>query len=135
MISRWKKNLLIIIMVINILPMGAVFVLYRIAMATDLPGRGNGPQDAFRHTYSSALTARYISPKAVELVSFLCERDHNSPMDLMDIHNNKIGAKIGIGEGPIYETVAKKVQEGQIDAKDADVVTWLAKSYWDGDGF
>ncbi|MBC7429022.1 MAG: hypothetical protein H7336_10445 [Bacteriovorax sp.] len=129
---NWKKYLLILCTLAILLPAAAVFVLYRIAMATGLPGRGNGPQDAFRHTFSSALTARYISPYAVEFVGFVCERDHTSPSDLMDIHNNKIGMEIGMGDGPLYETVVKKVQEGQINATDEDVVRWLAQPFWDG---
>ena len=128
---NWKKYFLLICLLALTLPLGAIFVLYRIAMATGLPGRGKGPQDAFRHTFSSALTSRYISPYAVTFVSYVCERNHKSPSDLMDIHNNKIGSKIGVEDGPLYETVAKKVKEGRVNAIEDDVVTWLPESLWD----
>ena len=111
--------------------MGAVVTLYRIAMATDLPGRRGGPQDAFRHTFSTALTARYLSPKIVDFVTFATERDARSDFDKMDIHNNRIGTNIGLGKGPLYETVMKKIKEGQIDATDIDVVTWMPSNKWD----
>lgn len=127
-----KKQLLLgIIVLIVISPMVTVVFLYKLAMDTELPGRRGGPQDAFRHTYSTALTARYISPKAVELVTFLSERDLNSPFDQMDIHNNKIGTQIGQGLGDLYETVWEKVKAGKVNSEDKDVITWLPEKQWD----
>lgn len=49
----------------------------------------------------------------------------------MDIHNNKIGSRIGLGKGDLYETVMKKIKEGQINATDNDVITWLPENEWD----
>ncbi len=128
---KYKKPLIAIIILAIILPVGAVVVLYRIAMATGLPGRRGGPQDAFRHTFSTALTARYLSPKVVEFVTFATERDPSSHFDQMDIHNNRIGTNIGLGNAPLYETVTQKIKEGQINAKDIDVITWMPENEWD----
>lgn len=128
---KYKKPLIVFLILAIILPIGTVIVLYRIAMATELPGRRGGPQDAFRHTFSTALTARYLSPKVVELVTFATERDLSSPFDRMDIHNNRIGTNIGLGEGPLYETVMKKIKEGQVDATDVDIITWMPEKDWD----
>lgn len=125
------KKVIITLAILAFIPAVAIFVLYRIAMATDLPGRRGGPQDAFRHTFSTALTARYLSPKVVEFVTWATERDHSSPYDRMDIHNNRIGTNVGLGEGPLYETVMKKVLKGQIDAHDIDVITWMPEKDWD----
>lgn len=126
-----KKFFIYTIVLAIISPIVAVIVLYRIAMNTELPGRRGGPQDAFRHTYSTALTARYISPKAVELVTYLWERDPTSPFDQMDIHNNRIGTLIGLGEGELFDTVWNKVKSGQINSQDKDIVTWLPENKWD----
>ncbi len=126
-----KKVLLSLIVLVFLSPVITVVLLYRLAMATELPGRRGGPQDAFRHTYSTALTARYISPKAVELVTYLSEREHDSPFDQMDIHNNRIGTNIGLGDGDLYETVWKKIKEGRVNSSDKDVITWLPENQWD----
>ena len=129
---KTKKKIIIISLGATVtLPVAALMVLYLIAMNTNLPGRRGGMQDAFRHTYSTALTARYLSPKVVELVTFICEDDPNSKYDRMDIHNNKIGTRLGLSEGPLYETVMKKIAAGQINAQTEDVVTWLPEKEWD----
>lgn len=126
-----KKGLLFLLIFAIVSPLITVFILYRLAMATDLPGRRGGSQDAFRHTYSCALTARYLSPKVVEWVTTLTERDPHSLFDQMDRHNNRIGTQIGLGKGELYETVMKKVKSGQINATDQDVITWLPENKWD----
>ena len=126
-----KKGLLFLLIFAIVSPLITVFILYRLAMATDLPGRRGGPQDAFRHTYSCALTARYLSPKVVEWVTTLTERDPHSLFDQMDRHNNRIGTQIGLGKGELYETVMKKVKSGQINATDQDIITWLPENKWD----
>jgi len=126
-----KKTLVYLFVLVFLSPIVTVVLLYRLAMATELPGRRGGPQDAFRHTYSTALTARYISPKAVELVTYLSEREPDSPFDQMDIHNNRIGTQIGLGDGDLYERVWQKIKEGRIDSKDKDVITWLPENQWD----
>lgn len=127
-----RKNFLLSLIVLAFLsPIITVVLLYRLAMATELPGRRGGPQDAFRHTYSTALTARYISPKAVELVTYLSEREPDSPFDQMDIHNNRIGTMIGLEDGDLYETVWNKIKEGRVNSSDKDVITWLPENQWD----
>lgn len=126
-----KKYLITLLVLIFISPIIVVFFLYRLAMATELPGRKGGPQDAFRHTYSTALTSRYLSPLVVELVTFMCERDPTNHFDQMDIHNNKIGSRIGSDEGELYETVMKRVNAGQVNATDNSVITWLPEKEWD----
>ncbi len=126
-----KKSLISLLIVAVISPIIVVIILYRLAMSTGLEGRRGGPQDAFRHTYSCALTARYLSPKIVEIVTYLSESDPSSHFDQMDIHNNRIGTKIGLANGDLYETVMKKVKEGQVNARDENTITWLPEDEWD----
>lgn len=126
-----KKILISLLVLIFISPVIVVFCLYRLAMATDLPGRRGGPQDAFRHTYSTALTSRYLSPAIVEFVTYMCEDDQTDPYDQMDIHNNMIGTRIGLGSGDLYKTVMMKIKEGQINSTDKNIITWLPENQWD----
>lgn len=129
-----KKRFILFFIFLLGTPFLIAVVLYLIAMDTGLKGRRGGPQDAFRHTYSSALTARYVSPLAVEFFTYIWEREPEAPFDKMDIHNNKIGTKIGLSEGNIYETVSRKISEGQVNTEDPNTVTWLEEKKWD-DGF
>lgn len=108
--------------------------LYGIAMNTRLPGRSDGPQDAFRHTYASALVSRFLSPRVVELVTVVCERDDNSPSDRMDRHNNQLGMRIGQTNDDIFESVTEHVRNAEIEPVDSDVTFVLEKSNW-GNGF
>ena len=55
-----------------------VVSMYITAALSGLEGRRGGPQDAFRHMYSSALVSKFISPKAVDLVTYLTEPNLNS---------------------------------------------------------
>ena len=111
---------------------------YLVAYRTGLQGMRGGPQDAFRHTFASAVVARYASPKIVDWVSKVCERDPlNNREDAMDRHNNAIGKTIGIGlrnEGGslsvLYEAVSAAVDNGVIDAQNYEQITWLAPEHW-----
>lgn len=98
------------------------------AGSTGLKGRRGGPQDAFRHTYSSAVVARYLSPKAVELITALFERDPESIHNQMDINNNMAGIKVGLSSKPIYTEVFKMV-EGAMSNNQSDLII-LPKSMW-----
>lgn len=126
-----KKSVITLLIIAFISPIIVVFILYRFAMSTNLPGRRGGPQDAFRHTYSTALTARYLSPKVVELVTYMSETDPNSHFDQMDIHNNRIGTNIGLAKGDLYQEVMKKIKEGQVNSTDPGIVTWMPEDEWD----
>lgn len=126
-----KKSLIALVILGFLSPVIVVVILYRFAISTGLPGRRGGPQDAFRHTYSTALTARYLSPKVVELVTRFCETDPTSHFDQMDIHNNRIGTNIGLGSGELYFSVMKKIKEGKINSTDPDVITWMPEDEWD----
>lgn len=126
-----KKSLIALVILGFLSPVIVVVILYRFAMSTGLPGRRGGPQDAFRHTYSTALTARYLSPKVVELVTRFCETNPTSHFDQMDIHNNRIGTNIGLGSGELYSSVMKKIKEGKINSTDPDVITWMPEDEWD----
>ena len=109
-----------------------VLYFYITAHQTGLPGRRGGPQDAFRHIYASAVVSKYLSPKVIELVTNICERDDNDPHDIMDRHNNKIGVLIGKNSDSLYKTVLINVKRGKANAKDSGQVTWLSKDQWSG---
>jgi hypothetical protein len=51
----------------------------------------------------------------------------------MDIHNNRIGAKIGARAGAFREiepAVRQAVLNGRVHASDLDQITWLPKDQW-----
>jgi hypothetical protein len=97
-----------------------------------LKAGANGPLDAYRHTFASAVVAYTTSPKVVQVVSDVMERK-NRPANLMDKHNNAIGMRIGQqvkSLDEIHKRVVQKVENGTIDATDADQTTWLPPRYW-----
>jgi len=107
--------------------------LYFVAWQTRLEGMRGGPQDAFRHTFSSAIVAHYAGPIVVDWATMIFERDDTSAMDLMDRHNNAIGKRIGIeskGFREIYNQVSFAVQGGEVNTNTPDRVTWLERQYW-----
>lgn len=97
-----------------------------------LKAGANGPLDAYRHTFASAVVAYTTSPKVVQLVSKVMERK-NRPANLMDKHNNAIGMRIGQqvkSLDEIHARVLVKVESGTVNAADSDQTTWLPPQYW-----
>jgi hypothetical protein len=92
----------------------------------------NGPLDAYRHTLASAVVAYTSSPKVVRLVSLVMENKGTST-NVMDKHNNKIGAQIGAREqslADINAAVTTQIMRGCIDATSPTQSTWLPQKYW-----
>lgn len=126
-----KKKLIFGLLGIPVFCCAAMIIaFYLIAMNTGFPGRRGGPQDAFRHTFATAMVSRYFSPKAVEIVTLLCETDTDSPFDRMDIHNNRVGMLLGLTQAPIYGTVLEKIKAGAVNSEVDDQITWLVPENW-----
>lgn len=113
-----------------LIPVLFILNMYRISRGTGLEGPRGGPQDAFRHTYASAITARYLSPKIVKLVTYVAENDPNSKYDKMDIHNNNLGIQIGQSKNPIYETIFDKIKTAEKNPSDANTIFILEQNLW-----
>lgn len=97
-----------------------------------LHGGKNGQLDAYRHTLASAVVAYTSSPKMVSLVTIMMERK-GKQANLMDRHNNAIGAQIGKNAAAFNElkpAVILTISQGAINATKATQITWLPQSYW-----
>ncbi len=111
-------------------PVIFLIYFYISAMQTGLPGRRGGPQDAFRHSYASAVVARYTHSNVVKILTNILESNSEDSYDLMDRHNNAIGAKIGSSDLPIYETLLNKIKQGSVSAYDKNTLMWLPSDHW-----
>ena len=99
---------------------------------SDFPGGRYGPLDAYRHTLASALVAYTLNEKAVSLVTKVME-SKNRDVDLMDQHNNQIGAGIGMNAkafSAIEPTVREFVSNGKVDSTNEKQITWLPANRW-----
>lgn len=97
-----------------------------------LQGGKNGQLDAYRHTLASAVVAYTSSPKVVSLVTVVMERKEEQA-NLMDKHNNAIGAIIGKNATSFSElkpAVMLSISKGAINATKATQITWLPQQYW-----
>jgi hypothetical protein len=107
------------------------FVWWQCFTSPLLGGR-NGPLDAYRHTLASAVVAYTTSPKIVGLVSTIMERKGYAA-NLMDVHNNTIGAQIGNNAAnfsALKPAVILHISQGAINANTATQTTWLPPPYW-----
>jgi hypothetical protein len=96
------------------------------------PGGRNGPLDAYRHTLASAVVAYTLDKRVVNAVSTVMESQNNRS-NLMDKHNNRIGANIGteaVSFSDIQPAVMNAVNQGTNNAKSPSQVTWLTSEYW-----
>ncbi len=100
---------------------------------SDFQGGKNGPLDAYRHTLASAVVAYTLSPKAVALFTDVSEYE-GSASNLMDRHNNRIGAEIGTSAksfAQINELVIQYVKSGAENTLVSHQISWLKKSFWE----
>ncbi len=98
-------------------------------------GGKNGQLDAYRHTLASAVVAYTSSPKMVALVTAVMENE-NSAANLMDQHNNAIGANIGAHASSISSLpmlVNVQITQGKVNTSGQNQTTWLPKNWW-GEG-
>jgi hypothetical protein len=131
-----KTNLaLLIIAVALVVSAYPAFILgytWSYVACADLPGGRDGPLDAYRHTLASAAVAFTLGPRVVEWTTWAAERSDN-PGNLMDRHNNQIGAVIGSNAhrfSDIEPTVRAQVLHGTVNATDRLQVTWLPPERW-----
>ena len=99
---------------------------------SDLSGGRHGPLDAYRHTLASAVVTFTLGPRALEWVTGVMESD-GKDTNLMDRHNNKVGAGIGARTRSFSEiepAVDAQVRRGMVNAADPAQVTWLPPERW-----
>ena len=113
-------------------PVFVLFYTWAHVASSPLDGGKNGPLDAYRHTLASAVVAYTLNEQAVFLVTRVMERTTSAP-NLMDKHNNLIGAQIGVQAKRFTELkplVEKTVLNGKVNADTSAQVTWLPPKYW-----
>ncbi len=128
-LKKWGLRLL------GLIGLYALFVLGYVwwhCHSSGLEGGKYGPLDAYRHTLASAAVAYTTTPKLVRAVTIIMEYK-NRPIDLMDQHNNAIGARIGVNAKSLSDldaAVKHQVAHGAIDASSVNQTTWLPPQYW-----
>lgn len=130
---RWRLCALAVL-AIGAYPVFVLGTVYAHWFAADLPGGRFGPGDAYRHTLASATVAYTGSPRWVSWVTVVMEGDgHGDPAHAMDVHNNRLGARIGASARSWKEmqtTVFVAVGQGGVEIDDPERVTWLPPERW-----
>ncbi len=127
--SKWAVLILILLAIYPAAVLG--YVWYYCAIS-NLKGGSSGPLDAYRHTLASAVVAYTLSPKAVTIVSYVMERKAK-PANLMDVHNNAIGAAIGnrvTKFSEIEPLVRQQIAGGKVNAGNFLQTTWMPLKKW-----
>jgi hypothetical protein len=128
---RWLRWLLFFALAAAY-PLVVLSYVYWHSLTSGLPGGRHGPQDAYRHALASAVVAYTLSPRVVHWVTAVMEPS-DDPGDLMDRHNNFVGASIGASAasfGGIRPEVERRVRAGRANARDPERITWLPPSEW-----
>ncbi|WP_407061027.1 DUF6973 domain-containing protein [Agrilutibacter solisilvae] len=128
------RRLLAVLAVAGAYPALVLGGTYWYFFQAEFPGGRNGPADAYRHSLASAIVAYTLSPRCVDWVTTLMERDgEGHPSRAMDAHNNRLGARIGATArswNEMQQAVLAAVNQGAIDARSPDQITWLAPGAW-----
>ena len=126
------SRLAVLLVVLAVYPAGLLGYVWYHCWSTGLEGGKNGPLDAYRHMLSSAMLAYTTTPSAVGFVTRVMEF-RGRPTDLMDRHNNAIGAEIGShahGFAEIEPLVRMRINAGAINAQADTQATWLPPQQW-----
>ncbi len=130
---HWRLAVLALL-VLAAYPAFVLIAVYTPWFAAHLPGGRNGPADAYRHSLASAIVAYTLSPRCVDWVTAVMERDgQGNASRAMDAHNNRIGARLGAAApswAAMQREVRAAVDHGAIDAASPDQITWLAPEAW-----
>ena len=105
--------------------------------ASQLPGRGDGPADAYRHLLISAELTRLFGEEKARLLLAANENVnliYPGPSTKMDLHNNEIGIKIG-KDARTWEDVVGRAREAMDgSARDGSGANggarWLDPEQW-----
>jgi len=134
-VQRRKKLLIRIVAAVLLVSAYPAFVLgytWSHVARSNLPGGRHGPLDAYRHTLASAVVAFTLSPHAVEWTTWVLERA-GKDTNVMDRHNNHIGASIGARVRSFTEiepAVNAQVRHGTVNASGPGQTTWLPPERW-----
>jgi hypothetical protein len=117
---------------LSLYPVGVVAFTWSHVLRSDLKGGRNGQLDAYRHALASATVAYTLGEWAVNVTTWIFEsggKDSNK----MDIHNNRIGARLGATAESFSEiepSVRCAVLNGAVSSLDSHQITWLPSSHW-----
>lgn len=135
---RWGRRCLLVLAVLAVYPVFVLGTVYVATSRSDLPGGRHGPKDAYRHSLASAIVAYTGSPRWVDWVTVVMERDgRGDAARAMDARNNRIGARIGAAAASWDEmnaAVLRAVQAGGVAVEgeniEEDGITWLPSERW-----
>ncbi len=99
---------------------------------SNFQGGKNGQLDAYRHTLASAAVAYTSSTKVVSVFTAVTEFGDEAD-NLMDRHNNSLGAELGCQAktfAQINPLVIEYVNNGIENATVRNQITWLPKLLW-----
>lgn len=119
-------------LLLSVYPIGVMVFTWSRVLRSDLKGGRHGPLDAYRHALASATVSYTLGEWAVSLTTWIFESSQKDS-NKMDIHNNRIGAKIGSNcksFGDLEPAVRQAVGDGETAAIDPAKITWLSPSNW-----
>jgi preprotein translocase subunit SecF len=130
--SRLLKRIAALALMLCIYPACVIIFTLSYVLKSDFEGGRNGKLDAYRHSLASATVAYTLGEWAVDVTTCIFESS-GKDSNVMDAHNNRIGARIGSKVktfSDIEPAVRHAVDNGQVSASDSDQITWLAPSKW-----
>ena len=130
--TRLLIRVIVVFLLVSAYPAFVLAYTWSHVARSNLSGGRHGPLDAYRHTLASAVVGFTLGPRAVEWATWAMERG-GKDANLMDRHNNQIGAGIGARARSFSElepAVRAQVLRGAVNAPDPSQATWLPPERW-----
>ena len=103
---------------------------------SQLPGRQDGPADAYRHILAAAEAVQQGYPESVVSTwGFIREIDNSDNRAEMDKHNNQVGIAIGRKARSwkeVLDLAREAVSNGSINSNDPNKASWRPRKEWGG---
>ncbi len=126
------RRIVLFALLLSIYPACVIAFTLSHVIRSDFQGGRHGPLDAYRHALASATVSYTLGEWAVSLTTWIFEST-GKESNAMDIHNNRIGAKIGSRAKSFAElepTVRQAIANGEVAATNTATITWLSPSRW-----
>lgn len=129
---KYTRRVFLWFLLLSVYPVFVLVFTWSHVLGSDLKGGRHGQLDAYRHALASAVVSYTLGEWAVHVTTWIFESGEKDSHQ-MDIHNNRIGARLGTRAATFSDlepAVHRAVLNGTVSSVDSEQITWLSSDRW-----
>lgn len=130
--TKYIRRVCAVALLLSVYPVSVVVFAWSHVLRSELKGGRHGQLDAYRHALARAVVSYTLGEWAVNVTTWIFESGGKDTHQ-MDIHNNRIGARLGASAATFSDlepAVHRAVLIGTVSSVDSDQITWLSSDRW-----